>query len=65
MEAVEQQAYDQPSAQAQAPADEEQVAYAPPPPNPADELEHLGQLHESGVLSDEEFAAAKANILGT
>jgi hypothetical protein len=24
----------------------------------------LGQLHASGVLSDEEFAAAKAKLLG-
>jgi membrane protease subunit (stomatin/prohibitin family) len=27
-------------------------------------LKELGQLHESGVLTDEEFAAAKAKILG-
>ena len=53
-------------AEEQAPAEEqEQTAYAPPPADPADELEHLGQLHESGVLSDEEFAAAKAKTLGT
>ena len=63
--AEEQQAYDQPPAEEQAPADEEQAAYAPPPADPADELEHLGQLHESGVLTDEEFAAAKAKTLGT
>lgn len=29
-----------------------------------EELSRLGQLHESGVLTDEEFAAAKAKILG-
>ncbi|MGN6373325.1 MAG: SHOCT domain-containing protein [Solirubrobacteraceae bacterium] len=29
-----------------------------------EELTRLGQLHQSGVLTDEEFAAAKANILG-
>ena len=45
--------------------DQEQAAYAPPPADPADELEHLAQLHESGVLTDEEFAAAKAKTLGT
>ena len=39
--------------------------YAPPPADPADELEHLAQLHASGALTDEEFTAAKANILGT
>jgi Short C-terminal domain len=40
------------------------VQYAPPPPDPADEIEHLAQLHTSGVLTDEEFAAAKAKALG-
>jgi len=33
-------------------------------PDPTEELGRLGQLHESGVLTDEEFAAAKAKILG-
>ena len=27
-------------------------------------LQELAQLHDSGVLSDEEFAAAKAKVLG-
>ena len=27
-------------------------------------LQNLAQLHTQGVLSDEEFAAAKAKILG-
>ena len=55
------QAYDE------APADDgqDQAQYAPPPAEPADEIEHLAQLHASGALSDEEFTAAKANILGT
>ena len=35
------------------------------PPDPADELEHLAQLHASGVLTDEEFASAKAKVLGS
>jgi hypothetical protein len=43
----------------------EQTQYAPAPADPADELEHLGQLHASGVLTDEEFASAKAKVLGT
>jgi hypothetical protein len=53
--------------QAQAPP----PAYAAPPPAPAPEtdtiaeLERLARLHESGALSDEEFAAAKARVLGT
>jgi hypothetical protein len=41
-----------------------ETAYAPPPADPADELDHLAQLHASGVLTDEEFAAAKAKALG-
>ncbi len=39
--------------------------YAPPPADPADQIEHLAQLHASGALTDEEFAAAKAKALGT
>ena len=47
--------------------------YAPPPPAPAPavsqadmiaQLEQLGRLHEAGVLTDEEFAAQKAKLLG-
>lgn len=46
---------------------------APPPPPPAGasgagsltaELERLGDLRSSGVITDEEFAAAKAKLLG-
>jgi hypothetical protein len=44
------------------PADPAQ--YAPPPADPADQIEHLAQLHTSGALTDEEFAAAKAKALG-
>ncbi|HEU4571275.1 MAG TPA: SHOCT domain-containing protein [Candidatus Limnocylindrales bacterium] len=47
-------------------------AYAPPTPaQPAapgidmEQLKQLGDLHTSGVLSDEEFAAAKAKLLGS
>jgi hypothetical protein len=39
-----------------------------PPPEPEDDsaaqLQNLAQLHSQGVLTDEEFAAAKAKILG-
>ena len=52
---------------------EQQQAYqqAPPPPPPAapagddmlDQLKQLGELHDAGVLTDEEFAAQKAKIL--
>jgi len=44
---------------------QDQSQYAPPPADPADELEHLAQLHASGVLTDEEFTAAKAKIIGS
>ena len=61
------QADDQAPAEDQAPADDgqDQAQYAPPPADPADEIEHLAQLNTSGALTDEEFAAAKAKILGT
>jgi hypothetical protein len=40
---------------------------APPPEQEEDtnaQLQNLAQLHTQGVLTDEEFAAAKAKILG-
>ncbi len=49
--------------------EEQQMAAQAPPPAAApaddsmDKLKELGQLHESGVLTDEEFTAAKAKIL--
>ena len=46
---------------------EQQAAAAPPPAAEQDagaQLENLAQLHSQGVLTDEEFAAAKAKILG-
>ena len=54
----------------QAEAAEPQYAAAPPPaPAPpqdtlSDKLTQLAELHGQGVLSDEEFAAAKAKALG-
>jgi Short C-terminal domain len=57
----QQEAYDQ----APAGDGQDQAQYAPAAADPADEIEHLAQLHASGALSDEEFAAAKAKILGT
>ena len=51
--------------------DAQQAAAAPPPaPPPAPEddataqLQNLANLHAQGVLTDEEFAASKAKILG-
>ena len=66
------QAYQQGAADAQA-----QPQYAPPPPQyaapveqaPADDmtakLQQLAELHASGVLTDEEFAAAKQKLLAS
>jgi len=49
-------------------------AYAAPPPAPAaaapaaddtmERLEKLAEMHGSGALTDEEFSAAKAKLLG-
>ena len=63
---------------AAAPAYEQPAYEAPPPPAPApapaaaavpgddlmDQLERLADLKAEGLLSDEEFAAAKAKLLG-
>jgi hypothetical protein len=52
-------------AQAQyAPPPAQPAQPAPPPADPTDQIEHLAQLHASGALTDEEFAAAKAKALG-
>jgi hypothetical protein len=61
----DQQADDQPADDQPADDGQDQAQYAPPPADPADEIEHLAQLHSSGALSDDEFTAAKAKILGT
>lgn len=42
-----------------------QQAAAPAAPTaPIEQLKELGELHQSGVLTDEEFAAQKAKLLG-
>ena len=42
-----------------------QPAPAAPPANDAvAEIQRLGTLHDQGLLTDEEFAAAKAKLLG-
>jgi hypothetical protein len=46
------------------------TAYQEPPPaapaaaDPIEQLKQLGALHEQGILTDEEFAAQKARLLG-
>ena len=57
--AEDQAAYDQQMAQQQAAAP---PASAEPDQNA--ELQNLANLHAQGVLTDEEFTAAKAKILG-
>jgi hypothetical protein len=47
----------------------QEYAQAPPAPaaagpDPIEQLKELGELHQQGVLTDEEFAAQKAKILG-
>ncbi|MBF6416143.1 SHOCT domain-containing protein [Nocardia cyriacigeorgica] len=66
------------AAESAAYAAQQQAPPPPPPPPPAPaapapeaggaedlvaKLQQLGQLHDSGVLSDEEFAAAKRQLL--
>ena len=59
--------------QAEAQAYEQQQAYAPPTPQPQAppetdmlaQLQQLGELKSAGVLTEEEFAAQKAKILGS
>jgi membrane protease subunit (stomatin/prohibitin family) len=55
------------AAQDQAQYDEQmaqQQAAAPAEPDQNAELQNLANLHTQGVLTDEEFAAAKAKVLG-
>jgi membrane protease subunit (stomatin/prohibitin family) len=56
----DQAAYDQQTAQQHA----SQAQQAPPADDKTAELQNLAQLHSQGVLTDEEFAAAKAKLLG-
>lgn len=58
---------------------EQQQSYQPPPPQQAppppaassqssamlDQLNQLAALHQQGVLTDDEFSAAKAKLFGT
>jgi len=61
---------DQQSQQAQQTQQAQQAQQAPVPapraggPSMADQLNQLADLRNQGVLSDDEFAAAKAKLLG-
>ncbi len=68
--ALEQQQAGGEPPQYQQPPPQYQQAPAPPPAPAAsssmvDQLNQLAALHEQGVLSDDEFAAAKAKLFGT
>jgi putative oligomerization/nucleic acid binding protein len=58
--------YDQQAQEQEAQAEPAAPEAAPAEPQDDDmaKLQQLAQLHSQGVLSDEEFAAAKAKILG-
>jgi hypothetical protein len=58
--AQEQEAYNQQQAAYQ----QQQAAQAPPEDDSMAELQKLAQMHAQGILTDEEFAAAKAKALG-
>jgi len=67
---AEAQAYEAQQAQAQNAPQEDYYEPPPPPPaaappadNVASQLQQLAQLHQSGVLDDAEFAAAKQKVL--
>src|SRR5512141_1288335 len=60
-------AYNEQQAAAAAQGIEETAPAAPAPAqdDPFEQIEKLSKLHDEGALTDEEFAAAKAKILGT
>lgn len=68
---VEQDQYNQEAAAAYAASQAAPAAppqyVAPPPASTGGEIDELGrlvQMHDSGALTDDEFAAAKAQLLG-
>ena len=70
---AEQDQFNQQAADAYATSEEQPAPppsqYVAPPPastgGEVDELSRLVQMHDSGALNDDEFAAAKAQLLGT
>jgi len=63
----QQQEYQQEYQQQQPPPQQQVAPVQSVPPSGADDLvsklQELGQLHQSGVLTDAEFAAAKSQLL--
>jgi len=62
--AQDQAGYDQQQAAYDAGVQAAQAQAQQAAPDPTAELQNLAKLHSQGVLTDEEFAAAKAKILG-
>lgn len=62
---AEQDAYNEQASEAYASTQAPPQSPAPAQPvDAAGELERLAKLHDSGALTDEEFGAAKAHLLG-
>jgi len=70
-QAAQQQGYQQDYQQQQPPPQYQQPPPQAAPPAPAasspmiDQLNQLAELHQQGVLTDDEFAAAKAKLFGS
>jgi hypothetical protein len=72
-QAAQQQAQQQAAYEAGAAAAQQQAPQPAPAPAAApaaggidlEQLKQLGDLHAAGILTDEEFAAAKAKLLGS
>ena len=64
-DAYQQQQYAPPPQQYAQPVQAAPAPAAAPDDSLTAELERLAGLHNQGILSDEEFAAAKAKLLGT
>jgi Short C-terminal domain len=64
---LEQQQYQQPPQQYQQPPQQYQQPSAPAPASSPmiDQLNQLADLHQQGVLTDDEFAAAKAKLFSS
>ena len=74
---AEKDAAQQPQYEEQQPPPQQQYAAPPPPPPPPPaaapagggdlvaQLKQLGELHTQGAITDEEFTAAKAKLLGS
>jgi Short C-terminal domain len=59
------QGYQQAPPQYQQPPPQYQQAPPPAAPSVYDQLSQLATLHDQGALTDDEFTAAKAKLLGT